>query len=484
MPKTVKNGSTTTTGKKSSFGKKKSRAPETAQEWLEEAISLEDSGDRWVQDPAKAHRFYLQALESYDRAMAGGEGASFDAEYNRARLFLQIGTSCALLATAQLQVVESAIVAHRAVVAKYPETSDVKYNLAMVLLFYVEVVTQHDNLASKQAEGTVESALKEALELLEQCRVSQTTELTRLDSEQDTTQQENVFSGGGGGGMEKNGSDMEAQEDTVDVEVSYISYDILFDTLSSMMQCYARLLESATPTEAPAVETTKALIASTVLPQLATVLPRCQGDDVSDRFEEAKAAIQLAELEFAYRLQHITLLEWQTGLEKLLGSREETFTPVLCANADACIALAAAMSSTDLPDAGTIWSVLTTGALPQITAAISQMQTLKKKCPSLFVTKGDIEVLRTTVQNDVARRNRPTLLKNATVYYKRAVADCLPKDIRIKNEALLKLAIVEAELAPEINQPVPEMTKEEASQIVSDARGDGLFAGSWRLLDK
>lgn len=466
MPKTPK---VSTSHRKEKKPKKK--VLETAEDWLGEGITLEDSGDRWVQDPPKAERFYNQALEAYERALNLDKNL-FDAAYNRSRLYLQVSQSCALLAIPRLEIVKSAIMTHRELMSQNPENIDVKYNLAIIFMYYVELVCEHKLLESGQTDGSAESALKEAFELLEQCRIAQSTELEQLATDlvpdEDITTEDTP---------EMSSTPVDDGEEMTS-DVTYISYDILFDTLLSILECYVQVLEFDSLKDISAVEKIKGRIQTAVLAQIESILPKCQSEDTQTRYMDITHSIRLAELEFSYRQKLITVDEWKTGLEQIIGSNTSPSVAALCSNTDACIALASSLTSMETE----MWKILSTGASSQITSAISLMQQKTQKCPNLFVTKGDIELLRASIDCEAALRNRGTLLKNAAVYYKRALSDCLPKDVRLKNEAALKLTIVEGEIGTERPQ-MPTMTKDEANQIISDARADGLFKGSWKLLD-
>lgn len=455
---------------------KKQRSLETADDWLEEALSLEDSGDRWVQDPPKAHRFYIQALAGYERALSP-DASLFDAAYNRARLFLQISQVCALLARPRLKTIKQAITAHQDLSSRYPTNSDVRYNLALVLMSYAEVAMEHKVLEAVQEDGSVPAALVEALEHLRWCREKQTSELSELAGENNTAES----------GIVDDDQHRDQVADTIEeedddsmaVSVTYISNDIILDTLISTLECYAILLGLDNLRDISVVENAKDYIFSVVLPQINAVLPLCHAEEAVNRLAATTHSVKLAELEFSYHQNLIDISTWKSQLEQALS--DTTSIPILCDNADACKSLASSMASSDI-DQSESWKVLSTGASSQITKAIEQMTQSGRKAPNLYLTKADIEMLRANVKCPIASRNRGTLLKNATVYYKHAVADCLPKDLLLKNEAALKLAIVEGQIS-DTTPSFPEMSRDEAEQIIANAREDGLFEGSWKLLD-
>lgn len=447
--------------------------PETADDWVRQAVDLEDSGDRWIQDPTKAHRFYIQSIAAYDQALALDQ-TSFDAAYNRARVLLQISQVCALLAVPRLETIRQAVMAHRNLLLQCPSNCDVQYNFSIALMLYAEIVSNHKVLTAHQADGSVSKVLSEAFENLSQCLVKQNDQLAEIQSSASKQKSFTIDN-------QPNDSDtISGEEQMEEMEVTYISNDSIFDTLISILECYNQFLElEDTPTAITVVEAAKTYIMSSVLPQVQQIMPLCMEQDAQQRLAEVQYAIELSQLEFDNRLKRTFLQEWSMHLGKLAANA--TSVPMLCASADAYKDLASTMASVETNPAE-IWIILTSGAYSQITKAIEIMQSEKRKAPSLFIAKADIELLRANLKCASATRNYSTLLQNASVYYNRAVADCLPKDIRLKNEAALKLAIVHGQLNNAL-PAVPEMTKEEASQIIADVRDDGLFEGTWEVLD-
>lgn len=492
--------------------KAKSSHPETAEEWLEDGIAAEESGDRWTSVPDKAHRFYLHAVSSYQRAieLVGGTGGSrpipesldasttatvhFDAVYNLARLYLQMGLVCALLPAAKVAVLRMGRRVHMELVDGWPASVDVKYNLACLLMAIVDIVREHvydddddkDRVGNGGGKGQGQGQsgasgemVKEAMELLEGCRGAQTLELQRLslDEAVDGTSPDSATKGEEEG--EANAMERDAMDTSAEVEVDVttaVTNDILLDTLITMVECYTQFLDLEDTRDVQAGHAMKGLMESVVVPQMQAILPKCQTDDAGARSTAALHAMQLADIDHSFRIGVVSLDAWSDHLRQAMEVAGSVAT--YCANVDACISLADAMSRTTGMDQAHTWKVLSSGAATQIAKAI---ESSTSKAPQLWITRGDVELLRSNVMCEAAKRNRMTLLQNAAIYYKRAVSDSLPKDIREKNEAAMKLAIVQAETKPDV-PVVPEMTREEATQIVRVARVDGLFQGSWRLL--
>lgn len=61
----------------------RSQPPETADEYLAAGVDLEEAGEKWrAGDAAKASRFFVRAIESYDEGLSLFP-ASFDMAYNK-----------------------------------------------------------------------------------------------------------------------------------------------------------------------------------------------------------------------------------------------------------------------------------------------------------------------------------------------------------------------------------------------------------------
>lgn len=485
----------------------KNDGPETAEEWLGEAVSREESGDRWVrQDPVKAGRFYAGAGEAYARCLAL-DPTLFDAAFNRARLLLHLSESCALLEGPRLEAVTASVVAHRELLSRWPASADGRYNTAMALMSFAELV---------QEEREAAAALGEALDLLRQCRLQQTAELDKMraDGEEGESSEIGVDESAGGtasdpvatvngigevdGNMDKHDQGGEEEEDgqQMDVDVNYISADILFDTLIAVLEVFTQLLELDPMPEETLLREAERFVQQEVVPQMDAVGPSCLAADVRSRRVEALHAVRLATMECAHRRGTLTLADYRAQVGAYINDTASPATEgsvaMLCANVDAYISLSGALRS-DPSSVQDAWTVLTAGAGTQIAKAIAASTASavedKRRLPALYVTRADIELLRASLPLDVAARNRATLWRNAVVYYARAVRESvLPRDTRTANEAALKGAIVSAEMTDPSSSSssplpaVPQMTKEEAQEIVSHARSDGIFLGPWRLL--
>lgn len=58
-------------------------SPETADEYLADAVALEEAGEKWrAGDAAKSMRFFNRALTLYDEALGKFSG-NFDITYNK-----------------------------------------------------------------------------------------------------------------------------------------------------------------------------------------------------------------------------------------------------------------------------------------------------------------------------------------------------------------------------------------------------------------
>jgi hypothetical protein len=274
-----------------------------------------------------------------------------------------------------------------------------------------------------------------------------------------------------------------ANETQQAIDVSYITHDILLDTLIALLDGYGNMLSANIASEH--LRNTRSHILSVVVPQIEGLLPQCaSGQNAVERYAEIQRSIQLAELAHANEQGLLPLSDWKQALEQLIASRPTTLEAA-CSFSDACIELAKAMhaQATDEAALQEVWKVYTAGAAAQLSAAVQHATNLQVRRPDIWVARADVELLRSNLGSKTSIKNLQVLRTNAKIYYKRAIAECLPKHIRINHEAALKLAVVTAELEEGSGPAMPEnLTKDEAKQIISDARADGLFPGSWKML--
>lgn len=518
---------------------------------LDAAVGEEDSGDRWASnDVAKAHRFYLKSIERYESCVSlcrtilhtgGGvsTGASTaasrdagdvgededesveqvleDAMSNHARLHLVIGSSAAVLPLDAAGWLFKAVGLYRALLsdpalplarAVSPDgdgdgdaarrRADALFNLALSVTSLLGMLQEHD-LDIAASNGAVppqletgagrRECLATAAEALSGCRAIQEAALAVQDA------------------ADANPASGQGEDGAVVVRTTEQQ---LFDTLIAQvelatlaMQILPQRDDAAAAEEvaaaAPLLAEVEGAVQSAVS-RLELSMQRIAADggeanessEVHRRAEQVIHELALARLEFQYEMSRYSLREWRNAVdEALLLPASELATAsaeMLSLQADACVALAAAMmahvrNSPSSPDADAMstaaWQVLSSGAIPRLASACE----LTPREPRAWVARGDAELLRCHVRRDIATRSRPTLLKNAAAYYKRGLAEATaPTSIRVKFEADLKRCIVEAELQEEMPAMPVGLTQAEAKQIVRDARADGLLEGSWKLL--
>ncbi|ORY79390.1 hypothetical protein BCR37DRAFT_394127 [Protomyces lactucae-debilis] len=428
MPKIKKDNARGVTATSS---KNKKARPETCEDFIDLASDLEESGDRWVQQPDKSHRFYLQAAEAYDTAV-NLDSANADAAYNAARLPLVMAQNCALLATQQIELLERAADAHRSFLSRWTNHVDAKFNLATVLLLSIELVTTHEVLVAMRNDDVIEKNLLQAMELLESCREVQTAELAKMAEDDETAP--------------ANAPDAAMDETEEAQDVNYITPDILLDTLIAMADAYSNMLDASIAVQH--LETTRQYILTQVGPQAEAILPRCADpNEAASRWQDVQRSVQLSELSCAHEHGSLSLMDWKSSLEEIIANGPATLEAA-CSYSDACIDLAKAMQAevTDEATLQEVWKVYTAGAAAQLSAAVQLATAAQSRRPDVWVSRADIELLRSNIGSKTSLKNQQVLRTNAKVYYKRAVAECLPKHIRTQREAALKLAVVSAEL--------------------------------------
>lgn len=369
-----------------------------------------------------------------------------------------------MLAMDTLQNIVRSIDLYRKIVAMTPHNTDIKFNLAKALLLYADIVMAHACLSEHQ--DVIVPYTVEAMELLESCRVSQSSFFAGEDAPMDIDQDQIV--------------DEIPNEPLVRAEgFETVSNDTFFDTLIALIECYTAILYQEDRCEiSPNVTNWKGHVQNIVISEAQKYMTKCL--DVAgamSRFKVAEFELQLAEAEASPKRTEDDWTLWATYLQEAIKEMrlgEASSIQKLCAIADSAVSFADCY-----PDPATIWELLTV-VNGQVLSEVCRMEPNKA---SVWVNRGNIELLRAGLDQDISRRNRGTLLQNAVVYYKRAAAEASPKDIRLKGEAMMKQALANAEL---LSQPIVKTDTtsevEEMRQVIADAKADGLITAAWHSL--
>ncbi|KAJ3046098.1 hypothetical protein HDV00_003848 [Rhizophlyctis rosea] len=140
--------------------------PETYDECIDEALSLEDKGDRY-RDGEKARRFYERACMMYERAATFKADAEVMYNWGRLSLLLAEFSNPPYSITEKAALFTSSISKFRAVVDLEPENADNLFNLAQALRGKAELILDPSEGANSGGEASAVKLLEEAGRVLD-----------------------------------------------------------------------------------------------------------------------------------------------------------------------------------------------------------------------------------------------------------------------------------------------------------------------------
>ncbi|BFZ56836.1 hypothetical protein PYCC9005_003884 [Savitreella phatthalungensis] len=405
---------------------------------LASALADEDSGDRWVSaDPAKAVRFYEKAMAGYSDALhAGGtDDDTMDALFNRARLSLVVGTLPSAFLYDALHALATALTHHTHLLTLHNQSNtldlaDLRFNRAAAAAALLEL-SQHHHIDFSITTDTVREALGDAGWRMGEMGWGDLAEVVGI-------QESDLARGDSGEGEELVGGDgvvavVRATEsqllDTLTAQVELAAQLLLLDNTAAAHDTLAQIdqvVQAAQPRAALAIER--------ITDDMHSAGVQDDGDTAAaDEFQDAVDAYELAKLERLATLPTPTLPSLKTWYDSLVGSSRQlqaqsprASTTRLAALADAFISLARtaldlAAGEPELADAA---SVLAWEGLSQHAAKL--LASASEGDPSsagVWLSRGDLDLLRATVPRDVAQNARRTLLANAQKFYTRAAAE-------------------------------------------------------------
>ncbi|KAJ3054835.1 hypothetical protein HK097_000700 [Rhizophlyctis rosea] len=229
--------------------------PQTYEECTEEALSLEDKGDRY-RDGEKARRFYERACAMYERA--AGFKADADVLYNWARLALLLAefSNPSYSTSEKATLFTSAIAKFRAVADLEPQNADNLFNLSQALRGQAELILDPQE-GQPGGEGNAVKLLEEAGRVLDAVFGLQKQESDNSGSTATThhhhqhADDHGEFGGCGtcaSGGNEMNvdaqpaeGGLSNEEEYTTVAEIHAVTTDSLIDTLNTHAQVLSML---------------------------------------------------------------------------------------------------------------------------------------------------------------------------------------------------------------------------------------------------
>ncbi|KAI8805100.1 hypothetical protein BJ742DRAFT_821804 [Cladochytrium replicatum] len=191
--------------------------PRTFEELVDEAIQLEEKGDRY-KDGEKAKRFYERACAMYEAA-DNLQPNDFDVVYNLGRLQLLLSEFPECSPSESAQLITMSIGRLRKGADLMPSNADNLYNLAQAILSKVNLMGDEENVWTDERV----SLLSEASALLEK-----TVEMQRisLDVEHDHPEEEDTSEA-----IEEHEAQADQEEYETVVEVEPVTNESVHDTL-------------------------------------------------------------------------------------------------------------------------------------------------------------------------------------------------------------------------------------------------------------
>ncbi|EEB06623.1 fungal protein [Schizosaccharomyces japonicus yFS275] len=407
--------------------KVKKSQPETALDFFESAIELEESGDRWRLNPEKCLRFYEKAIAAYGTCLQKQPNDA-DALYNQARVYLHIVIHCDPLYSNAVTFLLTALqLATQALTIKANDT-DCLFNMAQTYSMLGEIQQERGN--TTDARSFLTDALRVSHQCLELVLANQGNEATSTEDDESYRQ---------------------AREDII----------VLIFHLASLV-CDSDWLTEDDYREL-----------STKIEQL---LPHLQDGNVLFEWELAKRQWLLTKGKIPIS-DFSTFLQWyDQELEKvpvtqtsnpLVASSQQKLrsarVQLLCDKADALRGFADALLQIDNSASGVAnaWNSLSAAG-----KALQEASVLDPNHTRIWISRGDLELRRAVIPLDVARNSSQILYKNALIFYEKAFKLQAAKTItRTFAEIVLKHLRAQQTLA---QQPTPlaVLTPEQQKDIL------------------
>ncbi|OLL22191.1 UPF0656 protein [Neolecta irregularis DAH-3] len=414
------------------------------------AVKTEESAEKWVtRDEPKAQRFFIQAIELYQKCCKLLP-LDFDSLYNLARAHFGLSQLKLNSPEEQSGILESAIYLHRAAI-KLQEHTDAVFNLAGCLSSLAEAVEECGDFSRSRA------LLLESISLLEKCLFMQEKEINSRSITADQSEDDVQIAGDHDGGDEK----MELEQTATIIEP--ITSDALLDTILALVESRCRLLTLNHRTNR--LDSQDLQYPDLTLLNKVEILS--QETSRTDEYHLARAEL----------LSYRTLLQLysQQGTLEVVDQAIKLFdlphnsVPAQCNKADFLVDLSNYLASNGSPAKS--WTYLAAAATSLKFATAS-----KPTIFALWETSGNVELLRARLAIEASTRNITTLLKNAKVFFQYAIDHC--KVERLSTNLKVKLAMILVELADPKSMEILSgfsQNKSLLERIVLDSIQEGLF---------
>lgn len=357
-------------------------------------------------------------------------------------------------------------------------------NTGQVLCSFAEALVEYRN-APTEAKTEATQLLSEAVEIFQRCLASQEIQYAALETGQDPQDQQlqkDLYMGEGSTETSDNvpmGAEGEDERMCEPGQWAIIQTPVTKNQLLDAVLAELAACATLCPLAAEGFGRPLAWvqdIANSLLEFKITPLSQDTGRQDETALARANFAVALAEASFKSG-GATDPAAWETSIrtafDESSGWNVSTDFQALCDKADAHIQLATTVTEQSTKAAPALaWKHYAFAA--QSLSSAARLEPLKAE---INIARGDVEILRANIEIPVAIRSRDLLLNNAGVYY-RGARRLEGNDERVKNEAMVKEAMVAFEMGGgELLKGIA--LNDAARDVVIEAVDEGIFGPEW-----
>jgi hypothetical protein len=326
---------------------------------------------------------------------------------------------------------QQALTSHRYALRLNPESADILFNTAQVMITIAEVVTEA-GMFSAQADSV--ALLREALELLSACFTRQEIIIDEqnansMEAEGGVSVEQQAPPASTSRAAESVDSEGEEEGEYVSVQ-AYITPSDLLDTARSSLTALTLLITLDDPSNVSPLAKMGISLVEEKIPQYLT-----QIDAEQRAQEEPEAALERAQFHAALAVADLKL--GTAAANDSLSRLQQAFEPldtttnvaVMCTYADSLVELTTtAQNFSPSSAATTCWSTLSKAQDLYAAAVKINDAEAKARKARVYESRGDVELLRFNLATTPAaglspaiQKSAPTLSKNAQTYYRGAM---------------------------------------------------------------
>ncbi|KAI1618311.1 hypothetical protein EDD36DRAFT_27456 [Exophiala viscosa] len=373
--------------KHSKAKKKAEQVLDTADDFQAAGVDFEEAAGKWrAGDAVKSMRFFSRAIDVYDRGLQKFP-ESLDLAYNKARVLLEIATHPILVQQLQaplLEVLQQALDAHRYALNLDQDNADALFNTAQVLTTIAEVFAKDPDRPDQDAL----QSLEEALELQNRCLAIQELKLEQNIQQQDEADAQGDTEDFQPAPPEGNNDNIDDSADKASRDneeqwfsvVEPVTKETLIDTILAELGTLTTLCSILSSTTTSAPITSLAWIEEFSSKLLKTKLPILLRDAEPETVQEValtRANFISVLLEAGYKTGSIDAATYKRERDEAFKSSDLTLDKnfvALLANANSLISYNAALADRDI--------TIAESQIPQrwnaLSAAIANMATASK----------------------------------------------------------------------------------------------------------